>query len=462
MSTVSEEIADFSTTLSFRNLPGNVRLEAKKRLLDTLGCMIAAAKEPSVKAALNFVKQYRNPSHSSIVMNRTKTLVQYAALVNGIMGHSLEIDDTMPGVAHIGVIVIPTALAMGEWQNINGELLLTSIVLGYEVTCRIGKAALPGRLQFRGVHPTGVNGVFGASVLSSKILDLDLAKTAAAIGISGSQASGLLEATRDGTWTKRFHAGWAAHNGIISAQIAKEGFTAPRAILEGRLGFFNGIVGNSDRINQITTDLGKNYAILEPNYKPYVSGVACHPGINATLRAIEEYNIRLPEIEEIEVRMQKWGIPLVAEPIERKVRPLNTVDAEFSVYYSVAVAAYKRGPPLPEDFTEDKISNPVILRLAKKVKVIHDPELDKSTYENGELHRAGKVTIKTKDGHAYHSSASKDFYKLTQKDVEEKFKAVTNRMLTKEKTESIVRMVKNIEKLKEIGQLMSSISELEK
>lgn len=456
--TYSEIISEYASTLSLKHVPSKIIIEAKKRLIDTLGCIVAGHSDDAVKIANRFTSGLGGKSQSSIILYGRKVPAQYAALVNGIMGHSLEIDDTLPGVAHVGVVIIPTALAVSEWLRSSGSDLLLSIIIGYEITCRIGRAALIGKLQDFGFHPTGINGTFGASVVTAKLMDLEPEKIATALGIGGSLASGLLEAQREGSLTKRFHAGWAAHNGIIAGSLAKEGYTAPHNIFEGRLGFFNAFVRNRETIDIIAKDLGSTYEIEKPNYKPYACCVASHPAISATLRVMHRYNIKASEIEKIEVGIQSWAVPLVCEPSMSKYSPTNTVDAQFSIYYSTAVAAIRRSAPLFEDFSLGNLRNPTVLKLARKVKAIVDPTLKDESYSGGNLHRLGSATILTRNGKQYHMDSGDSFYRMSLDEVKNKFIELTRSTFTPTKVDHILEAINELEKLESIDTLLRSIT----
>ena len=453
MPTIAEALGSFIHGLSFDRLPEAVVKEAKYRLLDFIASALPARNEPPVKVMLDWVAAQKSNPESSIILYGRKVAARYAALVNGVMGHSLELDDTLPSVAHAGVVVMPPSLALAEREGVDGRALIEAIVAGYEVACRVGSAATPiGILHEKGFHPTGVNGVFGATASACKILGLDAEETATAIGIAGSMSSGLLECTRDGTWTKRFHPGWASHNGILAAELAKMGYTAPRTIFEGRLGYFNAFVGKTSSPSKILEGLGESFQIFRPGYKIYACCKGCHAPINAVLRILERQRIDPRDIERIEVRMQRIPYLLVAEPKERKYSPRTTVDAQFSIYYSIAVTIIDGKPPLHDAFSANRIGDEEVLKLAKRVRAVIDPELEKRYGEKTTMDAI--VTIVMKDGRRFTEVNSEDFDHPPPAQLEDKFRRCAAAALSESEIGEVLEKVKHLERVGDVGQIM--------
>jgi 2-methylcitrate dehydratase PrpD len=163
-------------------------------------------------------------------------------------------------------------LALAEQKEISGQKTLTAIVAGYEVGARVGIAAL-GKLLARGWHPTGVFGAFTSAAVASKMLDSDARQTAVAMGIAGSQASGLAQWLEEGSWTKRMHPGWAAHSGIFASLLALNGYDGPLKIFEGAQGLYRSFLrdGNFD-LGRLTEELGKRWETRQICLKMYPSG----------------------------------------------------------------------------------------------------------------------------------------------------------------------------------------------
>src|SRR5260370_37786592 len=197
---------------------------------------------------------------SSIIGTGVRTSPGCAALANGAAAHAVELDDTHnAGSIHLGVVMFSTALALAEArEDITPEHFLIAVIAGYEAAARIAMAVQPKEHYLLGFHPTSTCGVFGAAVTASKLLDLSAEHMLSALGIAGSMAAGSLEFLREGSWTKRLHAGLAAQSGIQAAMLAADGFRGPSTILEGRDGFLAGY-SRQPIPERITEGLGESF-----------------------------------------------------------------------------------------------------------------------------------------------------------------------------------------------------------
>ena len=272
-----------------------------------------------------------------------------------------------------------------------------------------------------------------------------------ALGIVGSQASGFMEFLSDGSWTKRLHPGWAAHSGIIAALLAKEGFTGPKSILEGRHGFIKAHTDQYD-LGKLTQGLGERFLITDVSVKPHSCCRYIQPAIDAVLELTEKNSIRPEDIEEVTVGTVKPAITIAAEPPELKYSPRSVVDAQFSMPFGVAVALLK-GRAFIEEYTEKMIRNSEVLALAKKVKVVNDPELDKVFPRQWQA----TAKIKTKDGSVYagkvETPKGDPANPLTDKELEEKFKTLACDIFPSDRVNEIIQTVQRLERLTDIKEL---------
>lgn len=376
MPTCAEEIAQFVENISFNDLSLNTKNRAKLLTLDLLGVALAARNEPAVLSSINYIKELNAAGRSSIYGYKKRMIAANAAFVNGIMGHCYDYDDLhKESIVHPGVISVPSCLAVCENVDGSGKDYLGALVLAYEIAIRVAMAARAGVFHERGFHPTGVAGVFGSTVGASKLLKLTRTNISNALGIAGSQASSLFEFQADGSWTKRFNAGWACQSGVVAAFLAKEGFSGPHSVFEGKQGFYRAYVGEGNyNISELTKDLGKIYQIDRTSVKLYPCCQYNQTVIEAAKEIKQKYNIRADEVQQIEIRTFKELIPIVAEPLERKLKPLSRVDAQFSIYYAFA-SGFLRGSATLKDFSEDRINDQEVLKLASKIKVVVDPDI---------------------------------------------------------------------------------------
>src|SRR6266436_9231575 len=235
-------LAEWAARLRPEDIPVTVRENAALRVLDTLGCALAGAREDHVPALLALLER-SGEGPCTVVGSSLTSGPAPAALANGALAHGLDFDDThADSVCHASAVLVPTVLALAESEHLTGQAALTALVAGYEAMIRIGMAA-PGRFHERGWHATAVCGPFGAALAAGKGMGLDAGRLTSALGVAASMASGVMEFLEDGSWVKRLHPGWAAQSGLQAAALAREGFTGPATALEWRLGLYRAALG---------------------------------------------------------------------------------------------------------------------------------------------------------------------------------------------------------------------------
>jgi 2-methylcitrate dehydratase PrpD len=293
-----------------------------------------------------------------------------AGWVNGIVGHGPDYDD-VHGVAavHPSCVGIPASLAIGEARNATGELSLLSFVLGAETGLRILTGAPPEQFHYRGIHGTGVAGPFIAAAIGCKILGLDVGQTANALGMAGSQSSGLLQTLVDGSWQKRLHPGWAVQSGLTCALLASEGFTGVTEVIEGKFGLFHALLFGDEALfdfNHITADLGTRWMLPETTYKPWPNGMWNHASMDATASIVLRENLSDQDIVRIDCFVPPICVDLVAEPRAEKLNPSTPYHLKFSLPLSVAMLVVLRHMAA-DDFNEVTMHDPRIRALAERV-----------------------------------------------------------------------------------------------
>jgi 2-methylcitrate dehydratase PrpD len=303
------------------------------------------------------------------------TSAVWAALANGTAAHALELDDvTTESSLHPGVAVIPGAFALAEALGASPAKFLEAVVAGYEVTMRVGNALNPASAYARGFHPTGVAGVFGATLAAGRLLDLDVPRLAHALGVAGTMASGSLEYLADGAWTKRLNPGWAGHAGITAAYLAREGFSGPATALEGRLGLLHAY-SDDPRPDRLLADLGQPLQVMRASIKPYACCRYNHGLIDCIFQLKHEHHIQPEQVEKIRLGVLSGGAVLVANPIEQKRQPRSIVDAQFSAPYAAA-AALVLGTGGLDAYTQANLEDPRIQALMARTACYTDPDLD--------------------------------------------------------------------------------------
>ncbi|MGH8641656.1 MAG: MmgE/PrpD family protein, partial [Burkholderiales bacterium] len=225
----TRELAGWISRLRYADLPPRTTAVVRLALLDTLGCGVYGHSTPWARTLLQWARAAAPVRGEATVLGEAAASLRAAdaALVNGTAVHAFELDDYHNAKLHAGAVVIPAALAMAEKTGAGGETLITAIAAGYEVMIRTSLALNPSATRLRGWHLTGVCGPFGAAAACAVMLRLSDEQTAWALGLAGTQGSGLWAFNADGAMSKRFHAGRAAHSGVLAAELAALGFTGP-------------------------------------------------------------------------------------------------------------------------------------------------------------------------------------------------------------------------------------------
>lgn len=295
---ITKKFADFIININYNNLPDKVTEKAKLCFLDFLGVTLRGSKTRSALAINTIIKK----DNESTFIGHEKSTVLDSALANGIAAHSLDLDDgNRMAQIHPGVCIIPAALSICEANNKNGKELINSIVAGYEIAIALGMLINPEHRN-KGFHSTGTCGTFGAAAAACKALNLDKKQTINALGLAGTQASGLLESNHTGSMGKHLHAGKAAQSGVLSAFLAKEGFTGAPTIIEGEEGFLSAMA-KSD-IGKKQVEIG-NFHILNVYFKKYPVCRHLHSTIDAALNIINNNDLKSENIKKITVKTYK-------------------------------------------------------------------------------------------------------------------------------------------------------------
>ncbi|NMA13771.1 MAG: MmgE/PrpD family protein, partial [Clostridia bacterium] len=250
-------LASFIANLSYDSLPKDVVDAAKAAYLDWLGSALAGSDKKPTTILTKVVKEMGGHPEATLIGDGSQTTAAHAALLNGASSHVVELDDVhKASVLHAGAVVIPAALAVCEKKGKSGKSLIAAIVAGYEVGIRVGEAVTPS--HYRKWHTTGTCGTFGAAAAAAKALDLNEEQCLSTLGSAGTQAAGLWEFIEDGAMSKHLHPGKAAFNGVLSALLAGNGYTAATRIIEGKRGFCAATAPEYD-LNKITDGLGEDF-----------------------------------------------------------------------------------------------------------------------------------------------------------------------------------------------------------
>jgi 2-methylcitrate dehydratase PrpD len=377
METFAETLASFAAGLTPGTVPRAVTEQAGRLLLDTAGVTLAAVPDDFAESVQTVARTLGGPPESSLWGATEQIGMAAAVLANGTLAHGLDYDDTLEeAIVHTGSCCVTAAVAAGEARHASGAEVLAAIVAGVEVMAAVGSAC-PGAFHRRGFHPTALCGSFGAAAAAGRLLGLTAAELTTAFGLCGSQASGIIEYLADGTWTKRLHAGWAAHAGVVAAMLARAGFTGPRTVFEGTHGFYRGFGGEvpaADRLAALGAGLGREWAIQRLMFKAYPCGSINQPYMDCAARIRTRPGFDPAAIRAIACRTAEGPVHRLWEPIAEKRRPTTPYGAKFSLPYCIALVLVE-GTAGVDGFSEAKTRDPGILAVAGKVGYVLDPTL---------------------------------------------------------------------------------------
>src|ERR1700675_837293 len=293
-------LARFVERSSAASLPADVVHEAKRAILNWVGCAVGASQHATVSRALAALRPFMGPPQATLLGRGERIDILHAAMLNGISSHTFDFDDThLKTVIHPAGPVASAILALAEYRTVSGADFLHAFALGVEVECRIGNAVYASHYDV-GWHITGTTGVFGAAAAAGKLLGLREQQLVWALGIAATQASGLREMF--GSMCKPLHVGLAAKNGLTAALLAHENFTSSLAGIEGKRGFANVLATERD-YSEITDGLGKTWELLENTYKPFACGIVIHPTIDACIQLRREHSLTADAISQVDLRV---------------------------------------------------------------------------------------------------------------------------------------------------------------
>jgi 2-methylcitrate dehydratase PrpD len=364
--TIIEGIAERIAAITFDDLPAEAVRWAKMAVLDTVGVTLAGAREPCAQIVERVLA---SKSGDCLIFGGDRRAAPLdAALINGIAAHALDFDDVSNSLGgHPSAPILPALFALGEVLDCTGPDFITAYVAGFETETRLGRGVHQHHYE-KGWHPTATLGVFGATAACVHLYGLDRTKTAQALAIAASLASGIK--ANFGTMTKPLHVGHTARNGLFAAMLAREGFTANPAALEHKQGFldvFNG-AGTYDA-EAILKDWGRPYDIVTPGLamKQHPCCGSTHPAIDAMLLLKAEHDIAPEKV----ARIDSWTHPRRLAHTDRP-DPQSGLDAKFSVQYCLA-RALLNGRIVLEDFEGDAFRGPATRALMRHIHAAPHP-----------------------------------------------------------------------------------------
>lgn len=387
MTTAAQTLAEFATQLQYERIPANVIERAKACVIDTVGACTYGSTLPWSKMVIAYATQYGTGGQSAVLGTGLKVHAPHAALANGALAHAFEMDCLVQPSAgvHPGASLTAPGLAVAQEAGASGREFLTALIAGGEVMHRIGDASKQST-EHIGFHAPGVTGAFGGAIVAGRLLKLDAAQMTNALGIAGSLGSGLLEFSKSGGgMVKRLHLGRAAESGVLAASLAKNGFSGPATVLEGKFGYMNVFCHEGDAA-RLTAGLGDVWKLLALTFKRYACHITAHVPVTAALELKDKHKIKADDIASITVAGSEKMVSHHNIP-----EPQDMTMAQYSTPFCVALA-FCRDPRDPNSFSDASRVDAQIRALCRNVKV----EVRKETGKENPL--ASRVSVKLKDG----------------------------------------------------------------
>jgi 2-methylcitrate dehydratase len=445
-SSIAYQFARYALSLNYELLPQDVVQQAKRCLLDALGCAIGAYDAPGRHICEAMVQELNGPKEATVFGSGLRTSAPNATLVNCFLVRFLDYNDEGGGGHNSDAI--PSILAISEREKAGGRDFLTSLVISYELGARVVESVTGPSLEERG-WTTDIRGGLNMPPALGRLLGLNENQIANAIGVCTSQnlPLGILDAHREeNVMAKNLRFGFVAYNAILSCMLAKKGFTGPVRVVEGGSGIRQVILQDAMDLERLTDFSG--WRILKTRHKCLCVNESTTGHVLATLSIVKEHNLKPEDIAAVRIRACLREFCHTTTPAKKY--PRNAESADHSAFYANAIAIKERAFG-PESFKPEKFTDPVVLDLIERITVEPDSGMPEQSYQ-------GISEITTKDGRQFqqrvdvpHGFGNDPF---TDGELEDKFKEMASKYMSEQQMQKIFDTVWTVESLKDISSLM--------
>ncbi len=451
--TVTANMAQWAAHLKFEHLSQDAVHQAKRFLLDSLGCALGGYLQHDVHIALQVLKEIAGSGPATVIGDGRKIDPVSASLANALMIRVMDYNDIYwnQDPSHPSDI-FPAAIACCERAASDGRELIVGLVLGHEFEMRFCEAAFPG-IRERGWHHATLT-AFVSPIVAGRVLHLGWEQIQHAIGISASRHATLGAVTAGKlTMMKNTVDPMATQSGVLAALLAEKGYTGPEHVVDGKEGLAH-CFGPQWKLSLLVDGLGDSWRITQCGMKAFPTEALTHTPISAVLDLVRQHDLKPEQVEKIHIRSLARSADILADP--SKYDPHTKETADHSLPYVIAAALVDR-QVTPLQFTPGKIMDPAIRAQLKKVEVVADPDIEKVFPA---LQRV-IVTIRTTDGREF--TRQLDYPKgdprnpLSDREVEEKFEALAEPVLSKAARRRVIDTVWGLEKLGSVNELMQML-----
>jgi 2-methylcitrate dehydratase PrpD len=456
--TITTEVVEYIQGITHDSIPDDVRQELHRCIVDGLAVMLSGSGAACSKVVHQYIRDTNTTGASAVVGTDIASSASLVALANGVAGHADDFDDTQLAqtpdriyglLTHPTVPALASALAVGQEVGANGKDFLTAFCAGFEVECKIAEAMNPDH-YIKGFHTTATIGVFASAMAAAKLYGLSLEQTRFALGIAASKSAGLR--VNFGTMTKPYHAGAAAENGIVAAQLARLGYQSDPNALDGQWGHFQVTSGGCDS-DRILGHLGNPYTLAWPgvSVKPYPCGSLSHPSMDTFLDLVLENDVKPEQVEEIRLGAGRN----ILNPL-RYLDPKNELEAKFSLQFCLSILALRRRAGTQE-FTDEVVRSPAVREMMKRVKTYHSPEIE----AKGSERMRSLVEIKLKDGRRLsreaETSRGTPEWPMGRDGMAAKFAECAHATLTETQVKTALETIYRVEDLASVSELLAPV-----
>ncbi|MGE5245228.1 MAG: MmgE/PrpD family protein [Betaproteobacteria bacterium] len=457
---ITDAVVAFIDGARFDDMPEAVVIQAKRCLIDGLGVALAGATVRGSAIVRDYVKTCGGRAEATVLGPEPLTVTAaQAALANGSSGHAMDYDDTqLPTtpdrvfglLTHPTVPVMAASLALAERTGASGRAFLEAFLTGFEVECKIAEAINPDH-YLRGFHSTGTIGTIGAAASAANLLHLQRPGIAHALGIAASMSAGIR--VNFGSMTKPLHAGRAAENGVVAAELASRGFTAGDVALDGRWGFFEVMGGGAD-VARIVGALGNPYSIVTPgvSVKPYPCGSLGHPTMDAMMKLVTEHDIRPEQVKHVRVRAGSN----ILDPLRYKTAKTE-LEAKFCLPFMMSAILLRRRAGIRE-FTDAFVSSAPVQAIMARVETVFDPAIEARGFDR----MRSVVEVELEDGRTF-TQPSDERYRggperpFTREELHAKFTDCASLLLPDDRIRRALDLIESLERVANVRELVESL-----
>src|SRR5580698_9508317 len=435
-------LASWIVSNRIETVPEDVRHEARRAIVNYLGCALGGSRDEAVDLAIEALGPYSGPPTASVLGRAERLDPLLASLMNGISSHVYDFDDTTPkNYMHPTSPVASALFAYASANRVSGHDFMEAFITGFEAEMRIGNAVYPAHYDV-GWHITGTAGVFGAAAAIGKLLGLSRQHMIWSIGLAATQAAGIREMF--GSMAKSFHPGRAAQNGYSAALLARAGFTAGEHGLEGPRGFA-AVQAAAYDVSKITAGLDVDYELRANTYKPFPCGIVNHPTIDGAIQIHDEHHPAPESIASVRLRVA----PLVLD-LCNQINITKGLQGKFSVYHGAAVGLV-RGKAGIQEYTDEAVNDPSIKRVRERTTAVGDASItEDQAYIEVELTSGAKLS------RFVEKSLGNIHRPLTDAQLDDKFMDQAVLALPLEQAEKLLKQCWRIDQLADVNQLIQS------